>query len=73
MIYDLMPKWLRRLLKMDLALLPTSEWTWRHTCRFGRDPAKTMEDYERFLEKMPEELQRALRDAERAVAEEVKR
>ncbi len=44
MLYDLMPKFLRRWLRMDLALIPNGEWSWRHTCRFGRDPAKTMRD-----------------------------
>jgi hypothetical protein len=47
MIADLLPKWLRRWLKIDTATLPTDRWTWRHTCRYGRDPAKTTFDYEK--------------------------
>jgi hypothetical protein len=39
MLYDLMPVWLRSLLQMDKALLPADEWTWRHYCRYGSDPA----------------------------------
>jgi hypothetical protein len=39
MIYDLMPLWLRRLLKMEVAVLPTDGWTWRHVCRYGSNPA----------------------------------
>jgi hypothetical protein len=49
MLYDLMPVWLKSLLQMDKALLPTNEWTWRHICRYGRDPAKTVDDYERYM------------------------
>ena len=47
MINDLMPRWLRKLLDMDRAELP-GNWTWRHTCRFGRNPAKTMREAEQY-------------------------
>jgi len=52
MIYDLMPTWLRRWLQMDRALLPTNEWSWRHTCRFGRDPAKITRDEFRYRKRI---------------------
>jgi hypothetical protein len=48
MIYDLMPLWLRRLLAMEHAVLPTDRWTWRHVCRYGRDPGKLADDYVRY-------------------------
>jgi len=48
-IYDLMPVWLRRLLDLDSATLPTERWTWRHVCRYGRDPAKLADDIERAM------------------------
>jgi hypothetical protein len=35
------------------APLPAENWTIRHTMRYGRNPAKTLDDYERYL-KNPE-------------------
>ena len=51
MIYDLMPVWLRKLLRMETAILPTESWTWRHICRYGSNPAFTMNDFRRWKEK----------------------
>jgi hypothetical protein len=48
MIYDLMPLWLRRLLDLDSATLPTERWTWRHVCRYGGDPGKLADDIARY-------------------------
>jgi len=49
MIYDLMPVWLRRLLGLDRAVLPTERWTWRHVCRYGGDPGKLADDVARAM------------------------
>ena len=35
MIYNLMPIWLRAILRMDTAHFNDAVWTWRHTCRYG--------------------------------------
>lgn len=48
MIADLMPQWLWNFLGMWRVELPTAQWTWRHTCRYGRNPALTTRDYERW-------------------------
>lgn len=48
MIADSLPAWLWNWLGLGSAVLPTEEWTWRHTMRYGRDPAKTADDYSRY-------------------------
>jgi hypothetical protein len=40
MIADLLPRWLWQLVDMGKATLPANEWTWRHFCRYGTDPAR---------------------------------
>jgi hypothetical protein len=42
MIADLMPRWLRRWLRIDDARFDDKVWTWRHTLRFGHDPARIL-------------------------------
>lgn len=51
MIADLIPRWLWRMLKMHLVVLPADRWTWRHTLRFGRDPQKMVADFRRYRER----------------------
>lgn len=52
MIADLMPTWLWRLLRMNRANLSDREWTWRHTFKYGRDPAKIATDEARYRRKL---------------------
>lgn len=65
MIYDLMPRWLRWLLRMETATLPTNKWTWRHYCRYGYNPAKlwkSVDEYERGISKRAQwEIEHGLR------------
>ncbi len=51
MLADLLPRWAWRLLKLDNATLPTAHWSWQHTMRYGRDPAKTADDLVRYLQR----------------------
>ena len=55
MLYDIMPKWLRAALRMESAVLPTDNWTWRHTCRYGSDPAMILRDEQRYRAKIERE------------------
>jgi hypothetical protein len=52
MIADLMPRLLYSFLSIGGATLPAERWTWRHTCRFGRNPAKIIRDERKYRKKM---------------------
>jgi hypothetical protein len=52
MLADMMPRWLYRWLDMDSAVLPTDEWTWRHTWRYGYNPANILRDEKRYRSRM---------------------
>lgn len=47
------------------APLPTDHWTLRHTMRYGRNPAKIIDDYERYLRNPEPKLARLGRIARR--------
>lgn len=51
MIYDLTPKWLRKILGMNVSLDDGAGWTWRHFCRYGFNPAKTIQALEASIRK----------------------